>query len=1019
MAGCLVPKIFRTKIARVLAAVGLAVVLYAVAGFVIAPKIIRSALLEDIPKTLGVKAAVGDIHINPFLLQVEVKDFALSGGGGEKLVGFERLFVDFELSSLWKRAYSFANIDMAAPYVNATVARDGTLNLQKYRPKSRVVQTRAVQGTLPPVRVDSLKITRGSADYVDHSRPSEFAAHLQPIDFELRNFTTGAEGGLFTFSGSSKLGERIDWHGHLAVQPLESDGEVRIVGLRARTIWTYLADRLNFVIASGSIDVDARYKFSYRDNVDLKVEVSKAAMTDLAVRPKESDTDWIVIPATTLSGANLDLARRRAQVNALSMTGLKVSTWLETDGSFNLLKLAAAPAAPAASIAPAAAAAPQGSGTPGAGSPAAAAASPSWQFELRQFDLKEARISAEDRTTHPVVKIEMAPLSLQIRGASLDLTKPLGIALDTHVNETGSLDVNGEVTPQPLAASLKLKLAGIDLTALQPYIAQHAALTVRSGLLGGEAQLSYGASKPKPALEFTGNVRVDKLQTVDNDLQDDFINWERLDILGLNYRQAPGRLDIAEIAVIKPYARVIIESDTTLNVKRVLTTPGTPAEAPAAPPSSADKPVAAKAAAMKTAAAKPAADRSAVPQTMPMSIKKVTVRSGQANFTDLSVAPNFSAGIQNIQGTVLGLSSMPDSRAKVNLHGEVDAFSPVAITGEINILSAALYTDVVMNFRNIDLSIFNPYSGRFAGYNISKGKLTTEMHYKVEGRKLDAQHHIVIDQLEFGAKTASKQAVSLPIKLAVALLKDRNGIIDLNLPVGGSLDDPSFRLAPIIWKIFVNILEKAVTAPFALLGRLFGGGPELQFIDFKPGASAIEAAAADKIKAVAKAMTERPQLKIDLPIAVVPDLDGPALVGAKFAAQLKEIQALKPSRKGTQGLGAVSPAFEQLSPAAKLDLLTQLYTRDVGTQPKFPEAVTTAKKGADVVSAKIDFLTTGIREHVTVGDAEFKALGEQRAMALQQALLADPQIDPDRVFLVANNKAVAKDGMVRLELSLK
>ena len=141
-----------------------------------------------------------------------------------------------------------------------------------------------------------------------------------------------------------------------------------------------------------------------------------------------------------------------------------------------------------------------------------------------------------------------------------------------------------------------------------------------------------------------------------------------------------------------------------------------------------------------------------------------------------------------------------------------------------------------MSFRNIELSIFNPYSGKFAGYDISKGKLTTELHYKVEGRKLDAQHHIIIDQLEFGDKTASKQAVSLPIKLAVALLKDRNGVIDLNLPVGGSLDDPSFRLAPIIWKVFVNLLEKAVTAPFALLGALFGGGPDLQFIDFKPGA---------------------------------------------------------------------------------------------------------------------------------------------------------------------------------------
>ena len=273
----------------------------------------------------------------------------------------------------------------------------------------------------------------------------------------------------------------------------------------------------------------------------------------------------------------------------------------------------------------------------------------------------------------------------------------------------------------------------------------------------------------------------------------------------------------------------------------------------------------------------------------------------------------------------------------------MDAFSPVSVSGEVNVLSAALYTDLKMNFRNIELSIFNPYSGKFAGYNITKGKLTTELHYKVDGRKLDAQHHIVIDQLEFGDKTASKDAVSLPVKLAVALLKDRNGVIDLNLPVAGSLDDPKFRLAPIIWKVLVNILEKAVTAPFALLGALFGGGPDIQFVDFQPGVSTLDAAAADKVKTIAKALNARPQLKIEVPIAVVPDIDRPALIAAQFNAQLQEVQVAGQSRK-KPAAGAAAPAFEQLNPAAQLELLTELYTRDVGAQPKYPDAVAALKK---------------------------------------------------------------------------
>jgi len=307
-----------------------------------------------------------------------------------------------------------------------------------------------------------------------------------------------------------------------------------------------------------------------------------------------------------------------------------------------------------------------------------------------------------------------------------------------------------------------------------------------------------------------------------------------------------------------------------------------------------------------------------------------------------------------------------------------------------------------MSFRNISLPIFDPYSGKFAGYSIAKGKLTTDLHYKVDGRKLDAQHHIVVEQLEFGDKTASKEAVSLPIKLAVSLLKDRNGVIDLNIPVTGSLDDPQFRLAPIIWKVFTNILERAVAAPFALLGSLFGGGPDLQFIDFEPGIATLDAGAADKARTVAKALIERPQLQIDVPIAVVPALDGPALAEAEYQAELNAV------RRPGEG-----------DHATPLELLTRVYAKDLGAEPKYPDAVTSIKPKPELIAAKMSFLSKAVHEHIVVSDAELQALGQRRAQALQQALLADSQVAPERVFLVANDKATAKDGSVRLELSLK
>src|ERR1700730_7742987 len=353
MAGSPVLRFIKTKAFRISASVVvLLVALYAIAGFVVVPRILRSALMQDIPKTLGVTPAVGEIRFNPFLLELEVKDLSLAAPTGAKLLGFGRLFVDFELSSIWHLAYTFGEVDIDAPFVNAIVARDGNLNLLQLSPKTPPAQPQIKKTRLPAIRIGSFKVSKGLMTYEDHSRPSEFAARLDPINFSLVNFTTGVEGGLFTFTGTSTLGERVEWHGHVSVQPIESDGEFQIDGLRAHTIWAYLEDRLNFLVNSGTVDLNATYKFSLQDAVNLQATVSKIAVNDLAVRPKDSDLDWIKVPSLLLSATTVDLSKRQAHVDSLSIMGPKLVTWLEPDGSLNLLKLAQSPSPPAASGAP-------------------------------------------------------------------------------------------------------------------------------------------------------------------------------------------------------------------------------------------------------------------------------------------------------------------------------------------------------------------------------------------------------------------------------------------------------------------------------------------------------------------------------------------------------------------------------------------------------------------------------------------------------------------------------------------
>jgi hypothetical protein len=1032
------PQFLKSKTFLVIAIIALLVGVYAMAGFWLAPRLMRNALMEEIPKTFeGIKPSVGKIRINPFLLHVEVNDFILTGARGTQLVGFKRLFIDFEaLASIWHRAYSFKNIDLTEPFANAVVFKDGHVNLEQLSPKPKPEpKPEAKKGqAIPAARIGLFKVAQGYLSFEDRRRPSDFATRLAPINFELQNFSTGVDGGHMIFAAVSKLDERIEGKARISVQPIESAGEIRITSLQAHTLWDYLKDQLNFQVNSGKIDLNATYQFSYNDKVDLKVQVPKASLTALAVRPKNSEMDWIEVPEAILSGAALDLAKQRVHADSLNISGLKVEAWLEPDGSLNLLKLAPSPT-PAAAAAPVSASSPptapataSATATPAPVAASAPAQKPApaetgtanWQMDLREFALHDANISAEDRRTDPVTKAEISPLSLKVEGASLNLAKPVTVALDATVNGRGSLNVSGDVTPQPVAANLNVKVASLDLTPIQPYVAQFTSMTLMSAGLNGDAKLKYD-SAAHPALQFAGNLSVAKLHTVDNALHQDFINWDRVDVEGLRFQYDPNRLDVDRIAARGLYARVIIEPDTSLNVKRVLAGPGATVIAPvgskgeteattATPP----PPLPRKDRKSKSAAPAPAAAPTKAPIPFPVTIKKIVVTSSKTDFADLSVMPNFSAGIEKLEGSVAGLSSDPSSRAKVDMKGSVGEFAPVSISGDVNLLSAALYTDLSMNFRNIELSIFNPYSGKFAGYNISKGKLSTDLHYKVDNRKLDAQHHIIVEQLEFGEKTESKEAVSLPVKLAVSLLKDKDGVIDLNLPVTGTLDDPKFRLAPVIWKVLVNLLEKAVTAPFKLLGSLFGGGPDLQFVDFQPGSADLDPAAVDKTHSLVKALNARPQLKLEVPIATIKDIDRPRLAEQKLQAQLHEEQAASAGKKSAPA----ATDFGQLEPAAQLDILSRAYKKNLG-EPKFPESITALKSKPEATAAKIEYLTSALREHMEVSDADLTKLGQQRATNVQQALLTDSQIDPGRVFLVANDKAKNQDGLVRLELSLR
>jgi hypothetical protein len=446
--------------------------------------------------------------------------------------------------------------------------------------------------------------------------------------------------------------------------------------------------------------------------------------------------------------------------------------------------------------------------------------------------------------------------------------------------------------------------------------------------------------------------------------------------------------------------RLIIGPDGTTNLDTVLAAPG----AASPPPADATPP--------PDAATEPA---------LAVQVDLVRIRNGSTNFADLSIRPQFATGIQQLKGTVRGLSSDPAARAVVALDGQVDRFSPVTIRGEVNPLAAETFLDIAMTFRNLELAAFTPYAGRFAGYAIRQGKLNLDLNYIVEDRRLKADHAIVIDQLELGDKVESPDAVSLPLKLAVALLKDRNGVIDLDLPVTGSLDDPQFRLGPIIWKVFVNLLTKAVTAPFALLGSLFGGGEEVNLIAFAPGEATLGADGQSRVDALVKALTERPGLGLTIPAVFSRDVDGPALVEARLAALLVDA---KRRELVARKLDPATAVFESIA-ADRDDYLKQLtaaWRESAGPKTPVPSPAPAPEGDGpdpDDPEPRIVALENALRARIEVGDAELFDLARRRAVLVEERLLTGTGIAPERVFLVSPTAVGARDGTVVLELALR
>jgi hypothetical protein len=624
-----------------------------------------------------------------------------------------------------------------------------------------------------------------------------------------------------------------------------------------------------------------------------------------------------------------------------------------------------------------------------------------WIGNVAKLNIEDLGFRFEDNSTQPAAAQSLDGFNLHGENLTNEPGKKGRISLKSKINNKGSLSVEGSVQVFPLDLAVKVETTAIPLLPLQPYFAEYVTIALTRGQVSNKGEATARIDKDGLKAAYKGSVTVGDLLAVDKEKSADFLKWKSLFLGGIDFRLAPLAINVGEIALSDFYSKLILSETGRLNVQDIV-------RKPAGEPAPVVEKAASSSAGEQTAVITPSVAAVEKP-LIPIKIAKITLQNGTVNFSDFFVKPNYTVNVGKLGGRITGLSSAADSVADLELRGSYANTAPVQIAGKLNPLAAKPYLDIKADVTGIDLVGFSPYSGKYAGYNIEKGKLSLNLAYKLENNQLTAENRLFIDQFTFGEKVESPTATSLPVNLAISLLKNNRGEIDLNLPISGSLDDPQFSIGGLIFKVIGNLFVKAVTSPFALLGSMFGGGEELSHVEFAPGRATINEAGSKKLEVLAKALNERAALKLEITGRADPEADKEGVKRVALERAVKAQKLKETLKKGDEGDSLDSI---QIAPEEYKIYLTRAYK-----EAKFPKPRNVVGLQKDLPVEEMEKL---MLTNLQVTEDDIRQLAKQRAENIQAWLIDPGKVPVERIFLLPpKSEADEKASAMRADFSLR
>ena len=687
-------------------------------------------------------------------------------------------------------------------------------------------------------------------------------------------------------------------------------------------------------------------------------------LQNLALRDPADEAILVELPRLTLSGGKIDAVDHTAVAARLDVSGTRINARRQADGTVNLAGLFAVPPGPA------------GQGD----RPHDAGARVPWTLALDTLALADHSLRFEDRVPSSPVTLVIDQLGLDIQPFSTAPDAAPRIDLSCRVNQTGALSVSGPVALEPLSADLDLKIQDLPIQPFQPYFQDRVHLIVTDGRMGANGRLRValpnGAS---PRIAYQGTAAITRFAAVDKRYARDFLRWQSLFVEGADITTAPMQVKVGRVALSDYYARLSVNADGTVNVATILGADPDPA---ATASGGAKTDSAAAAAVIQPVPAAPGSP------PVPVQVDEITLQGGQVDFSDYLARPNFETRMFKLGGRISGLSSEPGSRADVLIQGALENHSPLEISGRFNPLTREKYTDLKLTFRNIELSPFSPYSGKYLGYTLAKGKLTLELNYQIAERRLKAANHIYFDALTLGEPVDSPEATNLPIKLALALLTDRQGRIELDVPVQGNLDDPQFSIFGIVVKALFNLLTKIITAPFDALASMFSG-QVVTHVGFAPARADLDEEARSAVAKLTEALYKRPALRLEIEGSADATSDGPAIRQQRLDELIRAAKLKALTRAGRSGVRLTDLRVE---PEEFETYLALAYAAADFAKPR--DAAGREKILPPEEMQKL------LYTQIPVADDDLRRLAQARANAVKDQLLSDERLKDDQVFLV-------------------